>query len=178
MGLRDIEIDCGYDSDEDDVLDEFYIPVLRESKTYRRITGYFSSSAFAYAARGIKGLIDNGGKIELISGFVLSRKDREAIDEGYKSLENIIEEKYNENFMEFQNDTEKAHVRALAWLIANKRLDFKIAVLDESVEDNADFEKIVNQGIFHQKVGIFEDGEGDKVSFSGSINETAMGWAG
>ena len=31
-------------------------------------------------------------------------------------------------------------------------------------------------GLFHQKVGILRDADGDLISFSGSINETAAGW--
>ena len=31
-------------------------------------------------------------------------------------------------------------------------------------------------GLFHQKVGILRDDEGDVISFSGSVNETAAGW--
>ena len=31
-------------------------------------------------------------------------------------------------------------------------------------------------GIHHEKVGIFEDIFGNKVSFSGSVNETFFGW--
>ena len=34
----------------------------------------------------------------------------------------------------------------------------------------------LKKGIFHQKVGILEDSKGNKISFSGSDNETAFGW--
>ena len=32
------------------------------------------------------------------------------------------------------------------------------------------------RGIYHEKVGIITDREGNRLSFSGSINETAGGW--
>ena len=31
MGLRNLNLKCSYDSDIDDILNEFYIPVLTES---------------------------------------------------------------------------------------------------------------------------------------------------
>ena len=46
-----------YDSDRDDILNEFYIPVLKKSKVYYRLAGFFSSTALGIAARGIKGLM-------------------------------------------------------------------------------------------------------------------------
>ena len=37
---------------------------------------------------------------------------------------------------------------------------------------------VPQRGIFHAKVGVFEMMNGDVVSFSGSVNETGMGWTG
>ena len=79
MGLRDIQFKPAYDSDEDDVLNEFYIPALSGSTRYRRLAGFFSSSALAVAARGIAGLIRNGGRMELVVGAKLRKVDVEAI---------------------------------------------------------------------------------------------------
>jgi len=59
------------------------------------------------------------------------------------------------------------HVSALGWMVANKMLEIKVAV----VEDEGPW-------IYHQKVGIFEDKEGNIISFSGSDNESAAGWLG
>ena len=39
-----------------------------------------------------------------------------------------------------------------------------------------DFEVIKENGLFHPKIGILEDIEGNKIAFSGSVNETAQGW--
>jgi hypothetical protein len=50
------------DSDEDDILHSFYIPALARSISYKRLSGSFSSSSLALAARGLAGLIFNKGK--------------------------------------------------------------------------------------------------------------------
>ena len=39
MGFRDFDFRPAYDSDEDDVLNEFYIPALSRSIRYRRLAG-------------------------------------------------------------------------------------------------------------------------------------------
>src|SRR5262249_17981424 len=54
--------------------------------------------------------------------------------------------------------------RLLAALIAEKALEIRFAVRQGP------------EGMFHDKVGIFMDGEGESISFSGSINETWMAW--
>ena len=53
MNLTDITIKAAYDSDYDDVLNDFYIPALSISNEYCRLAGFFSSSALAVAARGM-----------------------------------------------------------------------------------------------------------------------------
>ena len=47
MGFKDLSLKEAYDSDEDDVLNDFYISVLSQAVTYDRIAGYFSSSILA-----------------------------------------------------------------------------------------------------------------------------------
>ena len=81
MTLQDIKLKVAYDSDEDDILNEFYIPALSESITYKRLAGYFTSSSFAIAAKGLARFISNGGKIQLIANVILSKEDYEKIKE-------------------------------------------------------------------------------------------------
>ena len=44
MSFKNINIKGEYDSDEDDVVSEFYIPILSKATTYYRRSGFFSSS--------------------------------------------------------------------------------------------------------------------------------------
>jgi len=70
----------------------------------------------------------------------------------------------------------KNHVFALGWMIANKRLEIKVAVVYDSYGNPMRCEDIQQRGLFHQKVGILRDTEGNIVTFSGSVNETASAW--
>lgn len=62
MNLKELNFKKSYDSDRDDILNEFYIPALSVSTSHERISGFFSSTSLAIAARGIAGLIANGGE--------------------------------------------------------------------------------------------------------------------
>jgi len=158
MSLKDLDLKGLYDSDKDNLLNDFYIPVLSESVSYKRIAGYFCSNALAIAAKGISKFIENGGKIQLIANVYLSEKDQEAIKKA-------IEEKESELIEEIEtldDALKKGHLKLLAWMIKNNKLEIKIAV--------------VPKGIEHKKKGILEDGEGNIISFSGSDNETKKGW--
>ena len=54
MSFADLQIRRHYDSDEVDVLAEFYRPVLSIARRYDRAVGYFSSSAFKPITSKIK----------------------------------------------------------------------------------------------------------------------------
>ena len=79
-----------YDSDDDDVLSDFYIPVLGEAVHYRRLAGFFSSTSLAAAAQGMLHFIQNGGEMELVAGARLTPQDVEAIRTGELQPEQII----------------------------------------------------------------------------------------
>jgi hypothetical protein len=59
----------------------------------------------------------------------------------------------------------------LAWMVAQGHLDVKVAV-----PVDPDGRPAHAPGLYHEKVGILTDAEGNRLSFSGSINETAGGW--
>ena len=158
MGLKDINLKPVYYSDENNLLQEFYIPVLSNSVKYDRIAGYFSSNSLAIAAKGIAAFIKAGGRIRLIANVVLSEKDQEAIKKALLEREReVLTEIEN-----LEDQLKKDHIKILGWMIKNNLLEIKIAVAKNGVE--------------HQKIGILEDSNGIKISFSGSDNETVKGW--
>ena len=91
MSLRDINISTNYETTEDSrrLVDEFYIPVLDQAVKYYRIAGFFSSSSLAIAAKGIEGLVNNGGKMYLLISPELSDEDFQVIQEHGKITEDI-----------------------------------------------------------------------------------------
>ena len=175
MGLRDIQFKPAYDSDEDDVLNEFYIPALSSSTRYRRLAGFFSSSALAVAARGIAGLIRNGGRMELVVGAKLRKVDVEAINRGIEDRERVIADMMIKDFNQIESEFVRDHVRALAWMVANNKLEIKVAI---PLSAEAGSVGKIDEGMYHQKVGILSDDHDSQnvISFSGSVNESEMGW--
>ena len=60
MSLIDIEIKKEYRSLIDNIVKDFYIPLLSEAVVYKRAVGFFSSSALAEVSKGIAGLVKIG----------------------------------------------------------------------------------------------------------------------
>ena len=106
MSFCELDIQACYDSDKDDILNDFYIPVLKETKEYWRLTGFFSSTSLAIAARGVSDLLQNDGVMKIIVGAVLTKDDVEAIIEGKENPKKIIE-KFP--FNDLNNIEDQAH---------------------------------------------------------------------
>ena len=166
MSLRDLKIEEEYRSTKDDIINEFYIPLLSESISYKRAVGFFSSTSLSEIVSGIKTFAKNGGKIKLIASPKLSEKDIKDIELGYRLRDEVIKETLLNQLIDPKDERERKKLSLLASLIAENILDIKIALL----ENNSGI------GMYHEKMGIFEDKEGNKVAFSGSMNEslTAM----
>ena len=178
MGLRELTFKKSYDSDTDDILGDFYVPALSHSTTYKRLTGFFSSTSLAVAAKGVTGLIRNKGHIKLITGAKFRKVDIDAIKQAYKDSESVLEKEMLKELDNLESEFVKDHVRALGWMVASSRLKMKVAIVVDEDGYPLDSKTVEQQGIFHQKVGILEDSERNQISFSGSENESAAGWQG
>lgn len=163
MSLKDIAIKMEYRSLIDNVAKEFYIPMLKEAISYKRAVGFFSSSSLVEISKGISGLVKNGGTIKLVASPNLSEEDIEAIRKGYLDREEIIKGALIRELEKPVNDYQGDRLNYLANLITDGILDIKIAVTEA---DN-------KFGMYHEKVGIVSDAEGNTVAFSGSMNESA-----
>lgn len=176
MTLKDLNYKYTYDSDESDILNDFYVPVLKEAKTYDRIAGFFSSSCFGVAARGIKGLIDNNGKMRMIISPRVSKDDAEMIKKASSDPEAFLSESLIKSIDDLDDALDKDYVSAMGWMIANNYLEIKIAVVLKESGEIMPCEEIEEAGLFHIKTGVICDEAGNIISFSGSINESASGW--
>ena len=164
MGFKDIPLEISYDSDETDIAAEFYRPLLKEAKTYRRLAGYFSSTTFAIAIGEILEFIENGGTMKLVTSTEISKQDKKTFEEYVHgdSFGDMLIEKLKLN----QDQIFKDCAALMGWMLSNKvdgqpQLEIKIAI---------------TTSIYHQKVGIFSDAEDNLVSFEGSVNETGKAW--
>ena len=171
----ELNLKSSYETGQDDLVEEFYVPVLRCAKSYDRIAGFFTSSSLAIAAKGMAGFINNHGIMRLIACPKLDEKDIEILELVNTDPEFFLNEKYQNMFADLEDSLQEQHISALGWMIANGYLEIKLAVVKEYGKFCTG-DEIDQSGIFHQKVGILTDFEGNKISFSGSINETASGW--
>ena len=79
MSLQDVSVKNEYRSLIDNVVQEFYIPLLEQAKVYKRAVGFFSSSSLVEITKGIATMASNGGKIQIVASPYLSDEDIEAI---------------------------------------------------------------------------------------------------
>ena len=127
------------------------------------------------AARGIIEFAKNGGKMQLITSVYFNKKDLEILKTNSETKEEIISRNFKRELIELDDLLQKDHLKAMGWMLKNNLLEIKIVNLINN-EDNLIPENIINKsGMFHMKVGIFNDGN-NLISFSGSINESATGW--
>ena len=162
MSLRDVELKDEYRSPGDNMIQEFYIPVLRESNCYKRSVGFFSSSALIDLSKGITQLIKNGGMIQLIASPYLSGEDIEAVRKGYAERDARIEAALERRLYEHEDYFSSERLNLLANLIADGKMEIQIAFMENKS----------GIGMYHEKMGIFSDSDGNKVAFSGSMNES------
>ena len=85
-----------YRTEEDDLLNDFYIPALEHSCSYDRAVGYFSAAMLSYAAQGLSAFVENDGYMRLIVGSDLSEEESDAIEDGYNKRD--IVERLGEQF--------------------------------------------------------------------------------
>lgn len=177
MGLKDLsDIKSGYDSGFDDILNDFYIPVLKETKYYKRIAGFFSSSSLSVAARGIAGLIANEGHMDLLVSPRLSPEDIDIMKKAASDPQEIIAKVMLLEMDNLESLLQRKRIEALGWLMANGYLTIKVATVYDDKGNIMDYEEVEESGLFHIKVGILEDEDGNIITFSGSVNETASAW--
>lgn len=160
--FQDLVVRKEYRSFQDDIVNDFYIPLLNKAVLYQRAVGFFSSSALIQISYGITELIKNNGHIQLIASPCLQKEDIEAIATGYERRTEIIEQAILASFTEPANYFEAERLNLLATLIAQGRLDIKIAFTDNTE----------GVGIYHEKLGLIFDDLGNSVAFTGSMNET------
>ena len=161
MSLSDIHIKNEYRSLIDNVVTDFYIPVLQESVLYQRAVGFFSSSALIAISKGVEGLISNNGKIQMIASPRLSQEDIDEIRKGYE-VRKIVERALLRGVEAPVPLDESNRLSYIATLIAKGILDIKIAFLSSQNEI----------AMYHEKMGIMSDREGNALAFSGSMNES------
>ena len=167
---RAVDWKLKYTPDDGDLVKLFYLPALEDAKRYDRLTGYFNASALRLAARGIEGLVRNKGRMRLIVGCTLDAPEIAAIHEG-AALRGEVTEHLRRWPLKPGDGEEADALELLAWMVANDHLDVKVAVPTDELG-----RPVSESALFHEKTGIIEDTNGDRIAWTGSLNETASGW--
>lgn len=161
MSFGELALRRHYNSDETDVLAEFYRPLLSRAVRYDRAVGYFSSSALKACAKELSHFVARHGQIRFVVGCLVSAEDVDALrnqspdaSEGARLAvrARLLDELRNLELVDLQSAV------LLSRLILSGTLKMKIAVRSD--------------GIYHEKFGVLEDELGNKVAFIGSANET------
>mgnify|MGYP000196719535 CR=1 FL=1 len=165
--LRDIALQKEYSTYSENLYLEFLEPCFKNSKIYRRASGYFSSTIFALGPMAFTEFFEAGGRIQLMCSPHFSSDDQQAIKNAEDAEELTLMEIWS-NAVQSASKTEFGSLtsRFLAALIRDDYLELRIARFKSG------------NGLFHDKLGIFSDESGDVVSFTGSANETISAWSG
>lgn len=166
MSLVEIGFSSVIDTSSTDIISQFFIPALENSIRYDRGVGYFSSTWLRLTARGMARFATNGGHARWIVSPILSKSDWEALEIGDEARSNLVlRDALARNISELGISLEEDTLSALAWMVADDIVEFKLAVPTNKLSG----------GDFHDKFGRLEDTEGNQVCFIGSHNESLQG---
>ena len=171
MLLHDQTWKLKYTREDGDLVSRFWVPALSSAIRYDRTTGYFRAGSLALAARGIEHLALNQGRMRLLVGCTLDDAEVAAIERGM-SMMDVVTGKADFGLPDAVSTSEREALELLAWLVARGMLDVRVAVPCHPVTR----EPVVGTAIFHEKTGVVEDKSGDRIAFTGSVNETVQGW--
>lgn len=158
--MNSLKIRLKYKSFENDILNEFYIPVLKKSTQYYRAVGYFSSNILKEYITGLIPFAKNGGEIRLIISPYITENDLHELQNNYDNPEeNTKLDLMFESFL-YQDEKTIAASKLFIMLIRKGVLKVKVA------------EPLNVQGLFHEKIGVFIDDKANMIAINGSNNET------
>lgn len=154
------------DTSSGDIIRDFFSPALSASVRYDRGVGFFSAAWLRLAAIGMVAFAANSGRARWVTSPILSEPDWEALQEGSAARQDsVLKQALEVSISDLKKTLEQGTLSALAWLVADGILDFKLALPRNKLD----------QGEFHDKFGVFTDAEGNQVSFNGSYNDSVQG---
>ena len=149
-----------YSSDLDDFVEDFFVPALGRAEFYDRVAGYFTLGGLARIGAALEPFWDRGRKIRLVTSVHLQEDDVPEIGKAYEEVDKRIEQGLETERPDFSNA-----LSLLTGFLVEKRLELYIATgyLDGSTT------------LYHEKIGVIGDADGNFLTFSGSPNETYGG---
>ncbi len=155
-----------YTSSEHDLVRDFFAPALAAATTYHRAVAYFRSSFYTLTSQPVAAFAVRGGHIRLLCSPDLSEADLGAIQEGDASDDLLRAAALRELRRIEEMPAGAEGMAVFRALISSGCIDVRIALMRSG------------DGIFHDKVGILTDADGNAITFVGSANETWSAWSG
>ena len=153
-----------YQIPDQDLVGEVLVPAMRLCDEIRIEAGFFSSRCLTQIAPGLAAFInDTTGVLRVLASPEISEEDREAIRNGLRSPQDVLEDtmaKLFENARLSRSAVEHHAVDTLAYLVASNRLEMRVVLME--------------QGMFHRKIWLLRSGE-QWLAVHGSGNATERG---
>ena len=144
------------------LLDSFFKRCLSQAAGYRRAAGFFSSSVFQAAETEFIDFFRRGGTMEVVCSPLFNASDIRPLWAGMYG-DTAWSTRPVEGVLTVPRPQRGGWL--LAWSIANRRLEIRVALIVRGQE-----------AIYHEKIGMFELGEGELLAFEGSANESATAY--
>ena len=157
-----------YRSHDSNVGKDLYSRCLPLSNRFDRAVGFFASSVFSACPEAFKDFFGRRGRIRLVCNEILDEEDINAIVLGIRDRSKIIRESAITLLDHEPAAVRRDRLKLLTWLVATGAIEFRIAFRRSNGKND----------IYHEKLGIFRDREGDSVVFTGSANESFAGLSG
>lgn len=165
LGLSSLQLGPAYRTGHCDPVTDFYKPCIQRAIEYDRAVGYFRSTIYLIVGTALVEYARKGGKIRLVCSPALFEEDAASIEWAYEEREARISEAISREIDQMLASPNGAYpTKVLATLILVGSLDIRLAL------------RFPDQGLYHEKIGIFRDEWGNAVSFIGSANETWNAW--
>lgn len=166
MALSSLAFPTILDTSSADLIADFFVPALANAVRYDRGVGYFSSGWLRITARGMGTFAANSGRARWVTSPILDESDWHALLTGDQARSDpILRAVIARNIKELEQTLAQDTLSAMAWMVADGILDFKLALPANKLHG----------GDFHDKFGLFTDSDGNQLSFNGSYNESIQG---
>lgn len=150
------------------LLSEFLLPLLGAASEYDRVTSYYTLDSLIAISAGVERLYARGGRMRLIVGIHSVPGELAAAADPTEPLRAEAERigrEIGEGILGLSDAIQRERLATLAWMIADGLLEVRAAAVDDG-------------GLFHTKLFLLRDAQGNSVIASGSANETRSGLGG
>lgn len=159
-----------YPGDDISIINDIYNPILSNSLVHKRSTYSFNSESLYDLTEGLEGFVNNGGKIYLLIGDTLSKKEEISIFIGSKNKEKGYEDLCLQRLKQLIKDKDKYdnkfkfRLGLLTNLIGSDKLEIRFCYSTKNLKN-----------LQHSKLGIFEGQNGEVVAWDSSSNQSHNG---